>query len=122
MAVRLRLRVDTPLLSLNLGAEQSAIRAPVTERNPQFCRSAPNRFGISHVVGFVSLDAAGSHPAKRKSGACRAPWGLARTTAFALNHQLLQQTRVDTKMLESEMPGPARRNPANPARSGRKQR
>jgi hypothetical protein len=44
-------------------------------------RFAPNRFGISHVVGFVSLDAAGSHPAKRKSGACRGLRGLARKPA-----------------------------------------
>jgi hypothetical protein len=32
----------------------------MTERNCLFCRFAPNRFGISLVVGFVSLDAAGS--------------------------------------------------------------
>jgi hypothetical protein len=45
----------------------------MTQRNIYFCRFAPNRFGISLVVEFVSLDAAGSHPAKRKSGACRGP-------------------------------------------------
>jgi hypothetical protein len=32
----------------------------MTQRNRLFCRFAPNRFGISLVVGFVSLDAAGS--------------------------------------------------------------
>jgi hypothetical protein len=35
---------------------------------------------------------------------------------------LLQETQAETKMLELKTPGPARRNPANPARSGRKQR
>ena len=60
MAVRLRLRVDTPLLSLNLRAEQSAIRAPVTERNLYFVASLQTAYGNSHVVGFVSLDAVGS--------------------------------------------------------------
>src|SRR3954471_24114516 len=42
LAVRLRLRVDTTLFSLNSALEQSAIRAPVTERNPYF-RFALNR-------------------------------------------------------------------------------
>jgi hypothetical protein len=41
----------------------------MTQRNRLFCRFAPNRFGISLVMGFVSLDAAGSHPAKRAKAA-----------------------------------------------------
>src|SRR6478672_837609 len=110
MAVRLRLRVDTPLLSLNLRAEQSAIHAPVTERNPQFCRSAPNRFGISHVVGFVSLDAAGFAPRQAQKLRMSGPPGLGAQAGLVLNHQLLQETRADTKMLELKTPGPARRN------------
>jgi hypothetical protein len=88
--VKLRLRVDTALLSPNLRTEQSAIRAPMTQRNRIFCRFAPNRFGISHVVGFVSLDAAASYPAKRKSGACRgAPW-LGAQVGFAMDHRSLR--------------------------------
>ena len=89
----------------------------MTQRNIYFCRFAPNRFGILLVVGFVSLDAVGSHPAKRKSGACRGTPGLGAQAGL-----VFEETLADAKMLESEMPGPARRNPANPARSGRKQR
>jgi len=81
------------------------------------------------VVGFVSLDAGSARkPASPSIIGRFAPKPLMHflygdlSSGLALNHRLLQETQAEAKMLELKTPGPARRNPANPARSGRKQR
>jgi hypothetical protein len=85
-------------------------------------RFAPNRFGISHVVGFVSLDAVGSHPDQAQKRRMSGTPGLGAQAASPWIIGRFQEIQAEAKMLELKTPGPARRNPANPARSGRKQR
>ena len=106
--------MDTPLLSPNLRTEQSAIRAPMTQRNRIFVASLQNRFGIPDVVGFVSLDAAGSHTAKRKTGACRGP-GARRASRPRPGSSVASLQTANAFSLWLDLPALMRRAPAPPS-------